>query len=60
VPGRRRTRLLRSARAAHAQFERDYLQRLLHECHGNISQAAAEARLPRGTFYRLLNRHALG
>jgi DNA-binding NtrC family response regulator len=40
-------------------FERDYLERLLHTCHGNISQAAVEARLPRGTFYRLLNRHAL-
>jgi DNA-binding NtrC family response regulator len=42
-----------------ATFEKDYLQRLLHTCHGNISQAAAEARLPRGTFYRLLNRHAI-
>jgi DNA-binding NtrC family response regulator len=42
-----------------AAFEKDYLQRLLHTCHGNISQAAAEARLPRGTFYRLLNRHAI-
>jgi DNA-binding NtrC family response regulator len=42
-----------------AVFERDYLERLLTRCHGNISQAAAEAHLPRGTFYRLLNRHAL-
>jgi two-component system, NtrC family, response regulator PilR len=42
-----------------AAFERDYLQRLLQSCHGNISQAATEARLPRGTFYRLLNRHSL-
>jgi two-component system, NtrC family, response regulator PilR len=42
-----------------AAFERDYLQRLLHSCRGNISQAASEARLPRGPFYRLLNRHSL-
>jgi two-component system, NtrC family, response regulator PilR len=42
-----------------AQFERDYLHRLLQLCRGNISQAASEARLPRGTFYRLLGRHAL-
>jgi DNA-binding NtrC family response regulator len=42
-----------------ACFERDYLQRLLVACHGNISQAATEARLPRGTFYRLLARHAI-
>jgi DNA-binding NtrC family response regulator len=42
-----------------AQFEKEYLKRLLTNCHGNISQAAMEARLPRGTFYRLLNRHAL-
>jgi DNA-binding NtrC family response regulator len=42
-----------------AAFEKEYLQRMLHACHGNISQAAAEARLPRGTFYRLLNRHGI-
>jgi DNA-binding NtrC family response regulator len=42
-----------------AAFEKDYLQRLLLSCRGNISQAAVAARLPRGTFYRLLNRHAL-
>jgi DNA-binding NtrC family response regulator len=40
-------------------FEKDYLGRLLLTCRGNISQAALEARLPRGTFYRLLNRHGL-
>jgi DNA-binding NtrC family response regulator len=42
-----------------ASFERDFLQRLLRSCRGNISQAAADAQLPRGTFYRLLNRHGL-
>jgi two-component system, NtrC family, response regulator PilR len=42
-----------------ASFEKEFLQRVLHACRGNISQAAAAARLPRGTFYRLLNRHGL-
>jgi DNA-binding NtrC family response regulator len=42
-----------------AVFEKEYLHRLLQAHHGNISQAATEARLPRGTFYRLLNRHSL-
>jgi two-component system, NtrC family, response regulator PilR len=42
-----------------AGFEREYLDRVLQACRGNISQAAAEARLPRGTFYRLLSRHSL-
>jgi DNA-binding NtrC family response regulator len=40
-------------------FEKDYLERLLLTCRGNISQAAVEARVPRGTFYRLLDRHEL-
>jgi DNA-binding NtrC family response regulator len=42
-----------------ATFEKEYLERLLLVCHGNISQAAADAKLPRGTFYRLLARHGL-
>ena len=42
-----------------ASFERDYLQRLLQSCHGNISQSAAQAHLPRGTLYRLLSRYGL-
>jgi DNA-binding NtrC family response regulator len=42
-----------------AAFEKDYFQRMLLNCRGNISQAAVEAHLPRGTFYRLLNRHGL-
>ncbi|HEX4937020.1 MAG TPA: helix-turn-helix domain-containing protein, partial [Gemmatimonadaceae bacterium] len=40
-------------------FERDYLQRVLTSCHGNISQAATIARLPRGTLYRMLSRHGI-
>jgi DNA-binding NtrC family response regulator len=42
-----------------ACFEREYLQRSLLECGGNISQAAVRAEVPRGTFYRLLGRHGL-
>ncbi|HEY0997429.1 MAG TPA: sigma-54 dependent transcriptional regulator [Gemmatimonadaceae bacterium] len=42
-----------------ASFERDYAQRVLTACHGNISQAATAARLPRGTFYRMLSRHGI-
>jgi DNA-binding NtrC family response regulator len=42
-----------------AAFEKEFLERILLACGGNISQAAAEARLPRGTFYRLLNRHGI-
>jgi DNA-binding NtrC family response regulator len=42
-----------------AAFEKAYLERVLRANLGNISQAAENARLPRGTFYRLLNRHSL-
>jgi DNA-binding NtrC family response regulator len=42
-----------------AVFEKEYLQRLLLQSRGNVSAAAEEARLPRGTFYRLINRHGL-
>jgi two-component system, NtrC family, response regulator PilR len=47
-------------RAQHIDaFEKDYFRRLLHGCRGNISQAAAQSRLPRGTLYRILARHGL-
>jgi DNA-binding NtrC family response regulator len=42
-----------------ARFERTYFESLLRECQGNISQAAEQAELPRGTFYRLINRHQI-
>ncbi len=42
-----------------ANFERDYLHELLIIHRGDISKAAEEARLPRGTLYRLLNKHQL-
>lgn len=40
-----------------AAFEREYLTQLLRSCHGEVTSAAREARLPRGTLYRLLKRH---
>ncbi len=47
-------------REAHvAAFERDYLTRLLRRTGGDVSRAAREAGLPRGSLYRLLKRHGL-
>ncbi len=40
-----------------AAFEREYLANLLRASGGDVSQAAREARIPRGTFYRLLKKH---
>ncbi len=40
-------------------FEKDYLKNLMNGCHGDASQAAREAQLPRGTLYRLLKKHKL-
>jgi DNA-binding NtrC family response regulator len=40
-------------------FEREYLTNLLQFYQGDVSQAAREARLPRGTLYRLLKKHGL-
>ena len=42
-----------------AAFEKDYLRNLLGNCRGDVSAAAREAELPRGTLYRLLNKHGL-
>jgi two-component system response regulator GlrR len=38
-------------------FEREYLADLLRTSGGDVSQAARDARIPRGTFYRLLKKH---
>ena len=47
-------------RAEHvAKFERQYLGELLTRHHGDVSAAAREAKLPRGTLYRLMKSHAL-
>lgn len=40
-----------------ALFEREYLNRLLEETGGDVSQAARRAQVPRGTLYRLLKNH---
>jgi DNA-binding NtrC family response regulator len=40
-------------------FEKQYFQNLLQTCRGDVTCAAREARLPRGTVYRLLKKHGL-
>jgi DNA-binding NtrC family response regulator len=40
-------------------FERQYFADLLRVHHGDVTHAAAEAQLPRGTLYRLLKKHCL-
>jgi DNA-binding NtrC family response regulator len=42
-----------------ARFERQYLSDLLARHHGEVQSAAREAKLPRGTLYRLLKNHGL-
>jgi len=42
-----------------ARFERQYLADLLARHLGDVSAAAREARLPRGTLYRLMKSHAI-
>ncbi|MBI2061956.1 MAG: sigma-54-dependent Fis family transcriptional regulator [Nitrospirae bacterium] len=42
-----------------AAFEGDYLRELLTRHTGDVAMAAEEARLPRGTLYRLLKKHGL-
>jgi two-component system response regulator AtoC len=42
-----------------AAFEREYLTQILRGTGGDVSQAAREARIPRGTFYRLMKKHEI-
>ena len=42
-----------------ARFERDYLTDLLTRHGGEVQSAAREAKLPRGTLYRLMKNHGL-
>ncbi|MBI1987348.1 MAG: sigma-54-dependent Fis family transcriptional regulator [Nitrospinae bacterium] len=42
-----------------AVFEKEYLANLLRAALGDVSRAAREARLPRGTLYRLLKKYEL-
>jgi DNA-binding NtrC family response regulator len=47
-------------RAEHvARFEKQFLAELLARHEGDISAAARDAKLPRGTLYRLMKTHAL-
>jgi len=47
-------------RAEHmARYERQFLSDLLARHEGDVSAAAREARIPRGTLYRLMKSHAL-
>ncbi len=41
------------------QFEKDYLNQLLHKTHGNISKAASFAQKERRSFCRLMKKHGL-
>lgn len=42
-----------------SRFEREYFTSLLTRHTGNVKESAREARLPRGTLYRLLSAHAI-
>ena len=42
-----------------AQFERDYLVRLVARASGNMSKAARQANIDRTTLYRLMEKHGL-
>ncbi|HHT9155392.1 MAG TPA: sigma 54-interacting transcriptional regulator, partial [Candidatus Tripitaka sp. YC43] len=42
-----------------ASFECEYLKELLAHFKGDVTKAAAEAMIPRGTFYRLMNKYHL-
>lgn len=39
------------------EFEREYLADLLRACAGDVTAAAKQAHLPRGTLYRLMKKH---
>lgn len=42
-----------------AAFEQEYINRLLEVHGGDVTKAAKEARLPRGTLYRLMKNHGI-
>jgi DNA-binding NtrC family response regulator len=43
-----------------ASWERDYLQKLMEQCGGNVSQAARRAGIDRVYLHRLMKKHGLG
>jgi two-component system response regulator GlrR len=42
-----------------AKFEREYFYELLSNFRGDVSRAARDAHIPRGTLYRFLRKHEL-
>ncbi len=40
-----------------AEFEQQYLHEIMERLRGDVSAAAKEAKVPRGTLYRLLTSH---
>ena len=59
-PARRRCRLFRPAAIGNwPTFEQEYLRELLKRHQGDVRTAAREAKLPRGTLYRLMKKHGL-
>lgn len=42
-----------------AEFEQDYLRRLIERAGGNMSKAARMAKVDRTTLYRLMEKHSM-
>lgn len=40
-------------------FEQRYLEEILASCQGDVTRASKEAKVPRGTFYRLLKKYSV-
>ncbi|MCW5548763.1 MAG: hypothetical protein KIT44_07350 [Opitutaceae bacterium] len=40
-------------------FEREYLAAMLEQHQGDVTTAAKDAGIPRGTYYRLMKNHGL-
>ncbi len=57
--GKRGTGFFQTRERHFAKFETEYFRNLLSLCDGDVSQAAREAELPRGTLYRLLKKLGL-
>ncbi|WP_462172509.1 hypothetical protein [Pseudoalteromonas xiamenensis] len=51
------TAMMQGLNEAKAQFEYDYLQKVLALCQGNVAQAAVVAKRNRSDFYKLLKKH---
>lgn len=56
-PGKRKAGFFKLRDQKVATFERQYLTEMLKKTDGDVSRAAEQAQIPRGTFYRLLNKN---